>query len=418
LSREEEVAGRVRELVTDAVRKRLVADVPLGAFLSGGIDSSIVVAAMSGLMKEPVNTFSIGFSGERAYDETRYARIVAQHFKTNHREFVVKPNAVDLIETLVWHHDGPFGDPSGIPTYIVSQLAKEHVTVALNGDGGDELFAGYLRFAAGIMAERIPALVVRSGRLLLSLFPEPRNHHHPIRRAQRFFQNAGIPFHERYSKWISLFYDDLWLLLGDPSSKGHDIDRLAYFRGYLEKISDYTPLTQLLYLNMKTYLLDDLLVKMDRATMAHGLEARSPFLDRELMEYVARLPDRMKLRRGSTKYILKKAFSRLLPREILGRGKMGFGVPLGSWFRGELRDFVQDLLLASDSRIRGYLDQGYVGQLVREHMDTRRDHGHRLWAILTFEVWLRLLSQWVRQPEAASVSAPLAPQAATLWVPD
>jgi asparagine synthase (glutamine-hydrolysing) len=388
-------AGRVRELVTEAVRKRLVADVALGAFLSGGVDSSIVVGVMSQLMKAPVKTFSIGFTGDKAFDETRYARIVAEHFKTDHTEFIVEPMAVDLIETLVWHHDGPFGDPSGIPTYIVAQLTRERVTVTLNGDGGDELFAGYLRFAAGIMAEKIPASVMRGGNLILSLFPEPRSYHSPFRRARRFFQSAGTPFYERFSRWISLFYEDLEMLLNKSLlSRVNGTDRIAHFREHLEKISGYTRLSQLLYLNIKTYLLNDLLVKVDRTTMAHALEARSPFLDTELMEYAAALPDRMKIRKGRTKYILKKAFSDLLPPQILERGKMGFGIPLGTWFKGELREFIQDLLLSPQSRMREYLNPGYVAQLVREHLAGTRDHGQRLWAILTFEAWLRLLPQW------------------------
>lgn len=395
LSNDRVVAGRVRELVTEAVRKRLVADVPLGAFLSGGIDSSIVVGVMSQLMREPVKTFSIGFSGDKAFDETPYARVAAQHFKTDHTEFVVEPRAIDLIETLVWHHDGPFGDPSGIPTYIVSRLTREHVTVALNGDGGDELFAGYLRFSASMMAERIPASLMRAGNVVLSLLPEPRNYHSPVRRAQRFFQSAGTLFHERFSRWISLFPDDLELLIsGDLLSHANGADRISYFREYLKRISGYTPLSQLLYLNIKTYLPNDLLVKMDRTTMAHALEARSPFLDMALMEYSASLPDRMKLRWGWTKYILKKAFSDLLPPAILGRGKRGFGVPLGTWFKGELGDFVRDLLLSPDARMKEYLNPGYVGRVIQEHMEGVRDHGHRLWAILAFEVWLRTLGRW------------------------
>lgn len=396
------VAGRVRELVTEAVRKRLVADVPLGAFLSGGIDSSIVVGVMNRLTREPVKTFSIGFSGDRAFDETRYARLAARHFRTDHTEFVVEPRAIDLIETLVWHHDGPFGDPSGIPTYIVSRLTREHVTVALNGDGGDELFAGYLRFSASMMAERIPASVMRGGNWALSLFAEPRNYHSLLRRAQRFFRSAGTPFYERFTRWISLFYDDLDLLInGDLLSHANGADRISYFRGYLEKISGCTPLSQLLYLNMKTYLPDDLLVKMDRTTMAHALEARSPFLDTALMEYAASLPDRMKLRWGQTKYILRKAFSDLLPPQILGRGKRGFGVPLGTWFKGELGDFVRDLLLSPDARMKEYLNPGYVGRVIQEHLEGVRDHGHRLWSVLAFEVWLRALGRWTAGPAAA-----------------
>jgi len=396
---ERQIAGRIRELVTEAVRKRLFADVSLGAFLSGGVDSTIVVGLMSRLMKEPVQTFSIGFEGDRAFDETRYSRSVARHLKTDHIEFVVKPRAIDLLETLVWHHDGPFGDPSGIPVYIVSRLTRDHVTVALNGDGGDELFAGYQRFYAGIIAERIPAPIMQCANRVLSFLPEPRNYYHPLRKAQRFFRGVGIPFYERYSSWISLFHDDLEaLVIQDLLAGQGKSDRISHFRGYLEKISQYSPLSRLLYLNFKTYLPDDLLVKMDRMSMAHALEARSPFLDKDLMEYVAALPDSMKVRWGKTKYILKQAFSDLLPPEVRTRSKMGFGVPLAAWFRGQLREYVQDLLLASDARIRDYLNQGYVEKVIQEHMQAKRDHGFRLWAILTFEVWLRLLRQYFARP--------------------
>jgi len=221
-----------------------------------------------------------------------------------------------------------------------------------------------------------------------------------------------MPFYERYSKWISFFYDDLEALLNrDLLARQGQTDRIAYFRDYLEKVSAYSPLSRLLYLNLKTYLLDDLLVKMDRMTMAHALEARSPFLDKSLMEYVAALPDSMKVRWGRTKYILKEAFSDLLPPKIRARGnislrgkagKMGFGVPLAAWFREELREYVRDLLLSADARSCYYLNRGYVEDLIREHHNGTRDHGLRLWAILTFEVWLRLLKQWSAKPQDCS----------------
>jgi len=402
----EEAVTRIRDLLTEAVRKRLVADVPLGVFLSGGIDSSIVVGLMSQLIQKPVKTFSIGFAGDKTFDETNYARLVASHFKTDHTEFIVEPKAVDLIEPLVWHHDGPFGDSSAIPTYIVAQLTREHVTVALNGDGGDELFAGYLRFYATIFAERFPRLLCWLGEKTLSAFPEPTNYHHWLRRAQRFFCYASYPFFDRFARWISLFNDDLPLLLspevlGQPLSNG-----ISYPPEIVDNTVGFSPLSKLLYVNLRTYLYGDLLVKMDRTTMAHSLEARSPFLDQDLMEYVAALPDHMKLRRGVTKYILRRAFSDLIPSQILTRGKRGFGVPLGAWFRGELRDYLHDLLLASDSKLKDYLNNVYIRQMVQEHMKGTRDHGLRLWAILTFEVWLRRLQQWSTLSEAPVMSSP------------
>jgi len=400
----EEAAMGVRELLTKAVRKRLVADVPLGAFLSGGIDSSIVVGLMSQLMQRPVKTFSIGFAGDKTFDETSYARLVASHFRTDHTEFIVEPKAIDLIEPLVWYHDGPFGDSSAIPTYIVAQLTRDHVTVALNGDGGDELFAGYLRFYATILAERIPGLLLQFGEKVLSVVPEPANYHHWLRRAQRFLHCASYPFFDRYSHWITLFNDDLHLLLRPEVSAGLPSMSVSFPQEVLDRTVSVSPLSKLLYLNMRTYLYQDLLVKMDRTTMAHGLEARSPFLDQDLMEYTATLPDHMKLRRGVTKYILRRAFSELIPAKVLTRGKRGFGVPLGAWFRGELRDYLHDLLLASDSKLKAYLNNAYVRQMVQEHMQGKRDHGQRLWAILTLEVWLRRQQQWSTLSEAPVVS--------------
>jgi asparagine synthase (glutamine-hydrolysing) len=394
-----EAAATVRELVTKAVERRLVSDVPLGAFLSGGIDSSIVVGVMSRLMKEPVRTFSIGFANAPAFDETAYARVAAERFETVHQEFVVEPSAIDLVERLVWHHDGPFADSSAIPTYILSRLTRSHVTVALNGDGGDEVFAGYLRFAAAVVSERIPRVIREAAGAMLSVVPEWGGRRSSFRRARRLGASVALPLVERYTRWVSVFYEDLPLLVPGIAGGGSAPPPLRLQDRYVERAAGCSPLTQLLYLNLKTYLADDLQVKMDRSAMAHGLEARSPFLDRALMEYVASLPDDMKLRRGQTKYILKRAFSDVLPEAIRTRGKMGFGVPLGAWFRGELRDYIRDLVLAPDARLRDVIDQSYVRRLVHEHVNGLRDHSHRLWTVLTFEIWLRQWRQW----QAASV---------------
>ncbi len=391
---EAEATATVRELVTAAVRRRMVADVPLGAFLSGGIDSSVVVGVMSQLQSEPVRTFSIGFVGDPHFDETPYARLAAQRFKTAHTEFRVEPEAVKLVERLVRHHDGPFVDSSAVPTYLLSRLTREQVTVALNGDGGDEVFAGYLRFYGALLAERLPEWARGLAGRVLGGLPEWGGHRQPLRRLQRFGASAALPFFERYSRWISVFYEDLGRLLPDQRANGLRPGPLDLLRPHLERSDGASLLNRLLYLNLKTYLLDDLLVKMDRCSMAHGLEARSPFLDRALMEYVFTLPDSMKLRRGRTKVVLRRAFADLLPPEILRRGKMGFGVPLRAWFTGELREYLQDVLLARDARLRGYVDQEYVRLLHAEHLRGRHDHANRLWTLLTFEVWLRNLPSW------------------------
>jgi len=401
-----EACARVRELVTAAVRRRLVADVPLGAFLSGGIDSSIVVGVMSQLMHERVRTFSIGFAVDRRFDETSYARLASKRFGTLHTEFIVEPSSVDLVERLVWHHDGPFADSSAIPTYLLSRLAREHVTVALSGDGGDELFAGYLRFYATLLSEGLPAWMRHAAHKLFSSLPEWGHNRNPFFRLKKFAGSASLPFIERFSRWIAVFYEDLPRLLPGCQENGRAPAPIALLEPCLQRSEGVSPLTRLLYLNLKTYLLDDLLVKMDRCSMAHALEVRSPFLDRDLMEYVFTLPDPMKLRWGQTKVMLRKAFADLVPQEILRRGKMGFGVPLRAWFTTELRDYIRDMLLAPDARLRGYLDRGYVRQLCEDHISGRADHSHRLWTLLTFEVWLRQLPRLKTLPEAGDVLFP------------
>jgi asparagine synthase (glutamine-hydrolysing) len=389
---EREAAARLQELLTAAVKRRLIADVPLGAFLSGGLDSSIVVALMARLTSHPVKSFSIGFAGNPSFDETGYARQVANRYGTAHTEFIVEPRAFELLERLVRVYDGPFGDSSAIPTYILSELTRRHVTVALNGDGGDELFAGYLRFPAALWAARVPSGFYRLGRLLTARLPAPTNPRHPLRRAARFFKDADATWLERYSGWISFFHADLQdLVLPTVLPCLERVDRIAYFRPYLARVARHSPLSQLLYLNAKTYLADDLLVKMDRASMAHALETRSPFLDRELMEFVASLPDAFKLRGRTTKWLLRRAFAHLLPPAILRRGKMGFGVPLVTWFRGELREPLRDLLLSDSARYRRYLDAVHVHRLVHHHLEGREDLEQQLWLLITFEVWLRSL---------------------------
>lgn len=396
---DEEAAKRVRELTVAAVRRRLVSDVPLGAFLSGGLDSSIVVGVMSGLLREPVRTFSIGFAGDRRFDETAYARRAAKRFGTRHTEFIVEPSAVELIERLVWHHDGPFADSSAIPTYLLAQLTRRHVTVALTGDGGDELFAGYLRFYATLLSEHVPVALRRCARVLLAGLPGWGGQRSLFGRLQKFAGSSALPFAERFSRWASVFYEDLPRLFPDRVCAGGGAFNgkpasLAALEPYLARSANASPLTRLLYLNMKTYLADDLLVKMDRCAMAHALEARSPFLDRELIEYVFSLPDAMKLRWGKTKVILRRAFRDLLPADILARGKMGFGVPLGTWFAGNhLREFLGDLLLAPDVRLKSYLNHRYVQELVQAHLAGAADHAQRLWTLLTFEVWLRQMAR-------------------------
>jgi len=387
---EGEWAERVLDALCDAVRVRLVSDVPLGAFLSGGLDSSLIVALMSQLVGEPVKTFAIGFSGEPSFNELGYARQVANLLGTDHHEFVVQPDAVDLLPALVRYYDEPFADSSAIPTYLVAQLTRRHVTVALTGDGGDELFAGYERFAAARLAERyrrLPGFLRRAAGLVVRRLPESTAYRGFARRARRFVDSANLPLAECYLNWVGLFDADMRRSLLSPWPDLAGADVLAEYQARFEQASALDPVGQLLYVNATTYLPGDLLVKTDRMTMAHGLEARCPFLDQELIGLAAGIPPALKLRGMTTKYILKQAAEKLLPREIVKRPKHGFGVPVGRWFRQELHDYVRDVLLSPRARQRDYFDPVAVERLIEQHQRGQRDWGHQLWTLLTFELW-------------------------------
>jgi asparagine synthase (glutamine-hydrolysing) len=391
-------ARRVRELVTAAIERRLMSDVPLGAFLSGGVDSTIIAGVMSRLMSEPVRTFSIGFEGDADFDETAVARDTARRFGTAHTEFRVRPSAIGLIDSLVYHHDGPFADSSAIPTYLVAKLTREHVTVALTGDGGDEVFAGYLRFGAAVAAERIPAWAGGAANAAISRLPSPANERHPIARARRFARFMNLPLDDRLTAWTAVFYDDLEALLDTgPGPRPAAVDRRRHLRG-LAGTAGVSPLNRLLAANFHSYLHDDLLVKADRMSMANSLEVRAPFLDRDLIEYVAGLPDAYKLAGGTTKAILRYAFADMIPDAVQRGGKKGFGVPLDAWFRTDLAGYLRDTLLSSSARLRSYVSQPYVAKLVEDHARGRANHGQRLWTLLTFERWLALLPSWRGRP--------------------
>ena len=337
-----EAAGEVRRLLESAIQRRLIADVPLGAFLSGGIDSSSIVALMAGVMGEPVKTFTIGFDDRDGFDERPFAGAVADRFSTEHHEEVVHPEAVELVEQLVWHHDQPFGDSSAIPTYLLNQVARKHVTVALSGDGGDELFAGYERFAAGLAVDPVLALPRRvrtGGRSILEALPGGALSGR-VGRAQRFAEivEEGLPW--AYLGWVS-YVSEHWrrrLLV-----RSDDWARLDYARLW-RATEGADKLDRLLALNIQTYLLDDLLIKTDRTSMAHGLEVRSPFLDTDLVEFAVRLSPSLKVRGLSLKRVLKRAVSDLLPADILRRPKRGFGVPLDRWFREDLGGYTRSML--------------------------------------------------------------------------
>jgi len=352
---------------------------------------------MSQLTGSRVKTFSIGFEDQPAYDETAFARIAAGRFNTDHTEFRVPPSSFDLLEKLVWHHDGPFADSSALPTFIVSQLTRQHVTVVLTGDGGDELFAGYDRFRAALAAESIPHYVaVRLNNFLWPL-PAPASERHWFARLRRFVNGAQFPFDERVVRWSGPFGTDLFRLLPGGVAAAREIDPLRGSATEREWLAGRSLLSRALHLNFTTYLPGYLLVKTDRMTMANALEARSPFLDRDLVEYVAALPDRCKLDGTRTKAVLGDAFRDLVPPEIERRGKMGFGVPLAAWFRGGLRDALQDLLLSPSARYREFVSPARVESLLAHHLAGDGDRAHQLWTVLSFEIWLRQLPVWSRE---------------------
>ena len=373
-------ASAVRAALERAVERRLVSDVALGAFLSGGIDSSAIVAIMARASDRPVDTFTIGFEDRDGFDERRYARRVAERYATNHHEEVVHPNAVDLVDALVHHHDQPFGDSSAIPTYLLSELTRREVTVALSGDGGDELFAGYERFAAALALgrlERLPggarevvrrALRSRGGRL------------------GRFAAYAALGLPDAYRSWLSFADEPLRVALLGPDADPWALE--GYARIWQES-EGAAPLDRLLDLNLRTYLPDDLLVKADRMSMAHGLEVRSPFLDTELVELALRLAPSTKVRGTTLKRVLRAAVSDLLPQEIARRRKRGFGVPLDRWFRDDLAGYVAATLGAADARVRRHVAGGPLDALLARHASGRADHGQALWMLLTLELFLR-----------------------------
>jgi asparagine synthase (glutamine-hydrolysing) len=382
----DEAAAETRRRLRTAVEDRLVADVPLGAFLSGGIDSSAIVGLMAGAMGEPVRTFTIGFEDTEGFDERVYARQVAERFGTEHTEFVVQPKAVDLVERLVWHHDQPFGDSSAIPTYLLSELTAGHVTVALSGDGGDELFGGYERFAAGLIANRyarLPAPARRSAAGAVSTLGRVV----PARSAkvQRFLRNADAGLPGALRSWISYVPDDLAAQLVPDASRWHVED----YQRIWDRTAGAHPLDRILDLNLRTYLLDDLLPKVDRTSMAHGLEVRSPFLDHELVDFAFRLPPSTKVRGMSLKRVLKTAVADLLPPELLNRPKHGFGVPLDRWFREDLAGYASAILGSPTTSLRAHVDGDALDTILAEHISGRVDRGHALWTVLTLEVFLR-----------------------------
>jgi asparagine synthase (glutamine-hydrolysing) len=398
-----------RELVghlEEAVRLRLISDVPLGAFLSGGVDSSAVVATMARVGSGTVKTFSIGFSAKE-YDETRYARMVAERYATDHQELVVEPDAVAVLPRLVWHYGEPFADPSAVPTYYVSKLARQEVTVALNGDGGDECFLGYRRYKAMRYVswlDGMPSWSRAELARLLGLAPLTAQQRFKIPRIRGVLQAPKQRPGRRYAFTLAPFTDE------DKEDCYSWAMRDQLGRSALDLLEPYFAEADSLvaganWADIHTYLPDDLMIKVDVASMAHGLEARSPLLDHVLMEWAVGLPEEVKLARGVTKALFKSAMEPYLPAELLYRPKMGFSCPVDHWFRNEIKELAYDTLLSQSARQRGIFRPDYVQRLLDEHCGFTRDHHTRLWALLMLELWFRM---WIDAPAEAEILRPAA----------
>jgi asparagine synthase (glutamine-hydrolysing) len=390
--REDEAAEQLRELLLDATRVRMVSERPLGAFLSGGIDSSAIVAAMARQTSGPVKTFSIGFE-DRQFDERRYARMVADHYGTDHHELVVRPSALDLLPTLAWHFDEPFADSSAIPSFYVARMSREHVTVVLNGDGGDECFGGYLRYLAMAKVGRLPIPAIAHSplsRLGAVLAGRSAPHSH-LRKAGWIMELLGQPAPRRYARLMSYFTPEQRAAIYSRGLREQlsGVDSYQLMDDAIARSGARSPVGAVMDADVNTYLPGDLLVKVDVTTMANSLEARSPFLDHHLMEWAAHLPAELKIRPGTTKYLLKKAVAPWLPAELIKRPKMGFGVPLGAWLRTELHELSWDILTDQTARSRGFFRAEAVAEMLRQHAGGH-DHSPRIWALLQFELWHRI----------------------------
>ena len=389
---EEEAGERTVEILREAVRVRLMSEVPLGAFLSGGIDSSAVVALMSQESSERVKTFSIGFE-EQDFSELQHARRIAEHVGADHHEFIVRPDAVEVLPLLVEHYGEPYADSSAVPTYYVARETRKHVTVALNGDGGDESFAGYERYIAMGLTEkyrRVPSLLRESIiKETVNLIPTTPGKRSRVNSAKRLLAGVSRPKVDRYTHWVSVFNEETKRPLYSDFFREQTVaaDATGLLATWFKRANGIGILDAMLLTDQMTYLPNDLLVKVDIATMAVSLEARSPFLDHHVIEFAASLPQKLKLRGLTSKYLLKKVLRKLLPSENLNRRKMGFGVPIGHWFRGKMQPFLREVVLSDKALRRGLFKPEAVRQLVELHTRGERDYSHQLWTLLMLELW-------------------------------
>ncbi len=386
-----EAAEQLRELLLDSTKVRMISERPLGAFLSGGVDSSAVVAAMARQTPLPVKTFAIGFDND-LFDERLHARKLAEHYGTDHHEFVVTPAGLDILPALTWHFDEPFADASAIPTFYVAQMSSQHVTVVLTGDGGDESFGGYRRYALMGMLQgiRLPTLVHPVLRHLGSSLANCKNTASRRFAAGRAIEMLGESTQRRYGRMMSYFTPQQKFCLYSEELREQlaGVDSYELIDQIFTQSHARTDVGRIMDVDVNTYLPGDLLTKVDIATMACSLEARSPFLDHHLMEWAASLPSHLKVRAGTTKYLLKEAMKPWLPQDLITRRKQGFGVPLADWLRADLRDLSRDVLTDSTARSRGFFRPDAVLSLLRQH-ENGSDHSSRIWALMQLELWHR-----------------------------
>lgn len=385
----EEYMQGVRQHVHRAVEERMIADVPVGAFLSGGVDSSIVTGIMSQLTNQPIQTFAVGFD-EEGYSELPYAKLAADHFGTEHHELVVKSSDLAAYwPLLTWHRDEPVSEPSDLGVYLVSRLARKYVKVVLSGEGGDELFAGYPKYVVDWMARyyHILPISIRDGMITPLLDQLP----YSMRKLKIAARNLSQPVPQRWMSWFGIFNSQLKeKILSDTTKASINIDSSRVFERWLKNNPQRDDLSSMLYLDTKIWLPDNLLMKGDKMTMAASLEARMPLLDYHLTEYAASIPSKVKVKSFKAKYLLKRTFADFLPEAILTRKKMGFNVPTGIWFREGQRNLITRLLLSERARDRGYLNNAFVAKLLRDHLEGKTNYQAQLFTLASLELWFRV----------------------------
>jgi asparagine synthase (glutamine-hydrolysing) len=390
-----EAGQQMVEKLKEAVQLRMIADVPLGAFLSGGRDSSAVVGLMSELSSRPVKTFSIGFE-EQEFSELGYARTVAEYFHTEHQEFIVKPETMDILPKLAWYYSEPYADSSALPSYYVSKVTRQHVTVALNGDGGDETLAGYPRYQAMkfmMLWSKIPRGLRDTFFQALCRLPEGNPPHSFIWKLKRLFRMGLNDPRTLYLDSLCYFHEDQKQSLYTPFMKEQtrDVSAPDYINGLLQHARNFPGIDPFLYTDLRSYIPECLMVKMDIASMANSLETRSPFLDHEFVELTASFPSSWKLHGlFHPKYIFDKAFKGRLPDKVIQRGKQGFGVPISRWFRGNLKNYLEGMLLSEKALSRGLFQKAALERYLADNATLKQDHSYRLWALLMLEQWYQV----------------------------